>query len=446
MRSKAILVCCILFPAFAARGEELRAGAAASNITPLLDQPLAGYFYPRPAEGVHDDLLAKALVLDDGRSRVVLVACDTVSVDRGSVADARVRIEKQLGIPASHVLISATHSHTGPELTPAYLKTLGQRIADGVVTASGRMQPVRLFAAVEREASLPHYRRYRMTDGTVVTNPGFQNPKIVKPVGEIDAAVPVLYAITGNGAPLFTWVNYGMHLDTVGGTWISADYPYHMARALASVKGPDMLTVFTIGSAGNINHWDVSRPGPQRGNAEAQRLGEVLSSAVVRAYTHLTPVAPPRVHALSAQIRLPLRKVTPEQVEAARKLLAVEPPRDVDFTLDRVEATRIAGIADRKAEELTAEIQVMSIGSIAIVGIPGELFVELGREIQSKSPFANTVIVTLANDDIGYIPHRAAYEEGAYEPTSSPLVPGSGEQIVARALEMLKELKRQMDK
>ncbi len=135
--------------------------------------------------------------------------------------------------------------------------------------------------------------------------------------------------------------------------------------------------------------------------------------------------------------------MTAEEVAQAQKILAVPPPRDVDFTLERVNATRIAGIADRKGEDIAAELQVLALGPVALVGIPGELFVELGREIQEKSPFSNTIIVALANDDIGYIPTRAAFEQGGYEPTSSPIAPGGGERIVARAIELLNELKQQ---
>ena len=426
-----------------AQAPGLKIGTGTSVVTPFLEESMAGYYYPRSAEGVHDDLYAKAMVFDDGRAQMVWVASDTIHVTRPAVEEARRRIQKQLGIPASHILISAIHSHTGPEITPEYAMTLGHRIADAVVTAHGRMSAARLFVATEQEPSLPHYRRYLMKDGTVVTNPGFLNPGIVKPMGEIDPRVPVLFAEDDRGAPLATWVNYSMHLDTVGGTWISADYAYYLGRMLAKLKGPDMLTVFTIGAAGNINHWDVRRPGPQRGYGEAQRLGEVLGAAVVKAYAHMEPVEPPRIHALSGIVHLSTQKVTRDDVAQAKKVLAIPPEQGVDFTLERVKATRVMDVVNRKGEDLAAEVQILSVGAVAIVGIPGEFFVELGNEIQRKSPFANTFIVALANDNIGYIPTRAAFEQGAYEPTCAMMAPGGGERLVAKAIELLQELKRQ---
>jgi hypothetical protein len=421
----------------------LRIGAGSSVITPYLEQPMAGYYYPRAADGVHDDLHAKALVFEAGGEQIVLVACDTVDTSRGAVEEARKLIGKRLGIPAGHILISATHCHTGPVLTPDFEQTLSRRIADAVTTAAGRKTPARLFVTTEQEASLPHYRRYLMKDGTVRTNPGFLNPDIVKPMGEIDPRVGVLFAEGERGEPLLTWVNYAMHLDTVGGTWISSDYPFYLGRLLGRVKGPDMLTVFTIGAAGNINHWDVRRPGPQRGQQTAQRLGEVLGAAVVKAYTHLEAVTDVRLAARSARLRLPCRKVTAEDVASARKIVAVPPDPNVDFTLERVRAVRDLQIEKRRGEDIEAEIQVLAAGPVAFVGIPGELFVELGREIRQKSPFPYTFVVTLANDGLGYIPTREAYDQGAYEPTSTLFAPGSGEMIRDKAVELLRGLHQQ---
>lgn len=418
----------------------LRLGMGASVITPYLDQPMAGYYYPRTADGVHDDLHARALILDDGRAPVVLVACETIEMPRKVVDEARRRIEKQLAIPPGRILISATHCHTGPQMTADYEQMLARRIGDAVVTASGRKQAGRLFAAAEQEGSLPHYRRYLMKDGNVRTNPGFLNPDVVKPVGPIDPRVGVLFAEDEAGGPLLTWVNYAMHLDCVGGTLISADYPSFLARFLGRIKTPDMTTVFTNGAAGNINNWDVRRPGPQRGFDVSRRLGEVLGAAVVKAYTHLEPVSP-QLRAVSATLSLPPAPITTQEIAEARKILATPPPPNIDFTIDRVKATKVMGIHQLEGKNLEAEVQVISIGQVALVGIPGELFVELGLEIQKRSPFAHTFIIELANDTLGYIPTRQAFAQGSYEPTSSRFAPGAGEAMVEKAVELLKQLK-----
>lgn len=442
--SRSIALFVALAAAFTCAGQTetgaLKIGAGASVITPFLDAQMAGYFYPRAADGLHDDLFAKALFIDDGKNKVVLVACDLNAMPKAAATGAREQIKKRFGIPADRVMISATHSHTGPQLSPEYVSALSRRIADSVGTALGNARPARLSVGMEQESSLPHNRRYLMQDGTTVTNPGFLNPNVVKTQGPIDPRVPVIVAENENGQPFVTWINYSMHLDTVGGTWVSADYPYYTGRLLARVKNPDMLTIFTIGAAGNINHWDVRRPGPQRGNAEAQRIGEVLAGAVVKAYTRLAPLSKAAVRAVSAAVELPTPAVTADEVEEMRRVMATPPPPNVDFTLERVHAARTLAIAALAGQPIRTEIQVIAIGSVAFVGVPGELFVEFGLEIQQASPFAHTIIVELANDSIGYIPTRVAFEQGGYEPTTSRLLPSGGELITAKAIELLKRV------
>src|SRR5947208_15825841 len=107
----------VLFAGVAASAQEkkppvFRAGAALSNITPPLGSPIVGGFVPFPATHVHDELHARCLVLDDGKTKLVLVVCDLLGMDRLVSDDARHHIEKDLGIPPANVLISATHTRS----------------------------------------------------------------------------------------------------------------------------------------------------------------------------------------------------------------------------------------------------------------------------------------------------------------------------------------------
>lgn len=422
--------------------QDLKVGVGVTVINPFFDVPLAGYYYSRTPVGIHDDLHAKALILDNGHDQIVLVACDLVRLPRAAVEDARLRIQKALGIPPDHVLITATHSHTGPQMVPEYVESLGHWIADSVMMAQHSKQPARLLEAVEEEHSLPHNRRYLMKDGKVETNPGFLNPNIVKPVGPIDPRLPVLTAETPQGRRIMTWVNYSMHQDTVGGDWISADYSCYLSRMLSTFEGPDMTTIFTIGAAGDINHWDLHQPGPQRGFDTAKRLGEVLGADVLKAYTHLRPVDSNHIWATSSTLALPLQEITDSDVREAERILSVPPPPDVDFTLDRVWATKVMKIHDSKKSDINAEVQVLTFGQLAFVGVPGELFVEMGKQIIKESPFSDTFILEHANQDIGYIPTKEAFEQGAYEPTSAVFAPGGGERIMKEALALLNQCQR----
>src|SRR4051812_35896252 len=98
-------------PAFS---QGLRVGAAESVISPVPGTPMAGYYETRLSTGVHDDLHAKAIVIASGADRVALVACDLVGIPPGVIEEARTIIQGATRIPAGNVMISATHSHTGP--------------------------------------------------------------------------------------------------------------------------------------------------------------------------------------------------------------------------------------------------------------------------------------------------------------------------------------------
>ena len=271
-----LFVLCFGVPARA----ELKVGAAAVKITPPNGTPMAGYYNVRLSTGVHDDLWAKAIVLDVDGSRAALVSLDLITTSRDMVTAARAEIEESTGIPADRVMIGATHAHTGPvilskstrdgalggasESARAYNETLPGKIARAVKDAAAKLEPARAQAGIGSEMRLAFNRRFHMKDGSVGWNPGKLNPNIVRPAGPIDPDVGVLYFDSVAKKPLATYVNFAMHLDTVGGLDISADFPYTLARILADAKHPDMLTLFALGCCGNINHVDVTWTDPQK--------------------------------------------------------------------------------------------------------------------------------------------------------------------------------------
>ena len=152
---------------------------------------------------------------------------------------------------------------------------LAEGIAEAVRRAAGQLEAARIRAAEGSEPSLVFNRRFQMVDGTVGWNPGKRNPGIVRPAGPVDPRVAVITVDSPSGAAIATVVNYALHLDTVGGTELSADYPYTLARLVSGARGGG-VTLFQNGCAGNINHIDVSDPRPQKGHEEAARIGTVL--------------------------------------------------------------------------------------------------------------------------------------------------------------------------
>lgn len=449
----------ILFLAAAlAPAADLRAGRASVIITPPKGAPMAGYYYVRLNEGTHDDLHSKALVIasggDSAGSKAALVALDLASIPRDIVEEARKLIASSTGIPGDHVMISATHTHTGPELgarlkgvdaqtlqlAMSYRASLAGKIAESVRLANADLQFARLRAGIGHESSVSFIRRYKMKDGTIGWNPGKLNPNIMHPMSSIDPDLPVLYFESTEGKPLATYVNFANHLDTVGGMQYSADYPYTIGKVLGEVKGPEMLTMFTIGTAGNINHVDVRTKDPQKGNSEAARIGAILAGDVVKTWGRMEPIGAGPLHSRTEIVNVPIPPIAAGDLEKARAIVANYGKPGANKFYDQVYAFKVLDLEERHGKRLEAEVQVITLGDqVAWVGLPGEIFVELGKSIKIASPYPYTIIAELANGALGYVPDRKAYAEGAYEVISSRFAAGGGELLVDAARRMLNE-------
>jgi hypothetical protein len=241
-----------------------------------------------------------------------------------------------------------------------------------------------------------------------------------------------------NGTPRAVHVSHAIHLDTVGGTQYSADFPHTLSRLLAAAKSPELITMFAIGCAGNVNHIDVSMPERQSSPEEAARIGTILAGDVLKMWKLLTPVADPVLRFGSQRVALPLAELLPGDLEWATGVAASYGRKDAAPFIDLVKAHKILDVEGRKGQPLDAEVQVIALGrEIAWVGLPGEVFTELGMAIKQASPFRLTIVGGLANGNIGYIPDRKAYAEGAYEPISARCAVGSGERLVEAATDQL---------
>jgi hypothetical protein len=451
----------ILLVASSAPAGELKAGAAAVAITPPAGTPMAGYYSMRAAEGVHDDLYAKALVIEADGRRAALVALDLISTTRELVEEARRQIAKTTGVPGDAVMISATHAHTGPvlrsgtardammgadsDLSRRFNIELPGKIAEAVRLAESKLAPATVSVAHGRESSIAFNRRYHMKDGTVGWNPGKLNPKILKPAGTIDPDVPVVYVEATDRKPIATYVNYAVHLDNVGGARLSADMPATLARCLADFKGPGMVTLFTAGCCGDINHIDVNWAERQGGFENAARMGVILSGEVLRSWPRLERVKDGGLRTRSATVKLDLAPIGPEDVAKARAVVArLDAKSGKPTFLETVKAFQVLDVEARAGRPIEVEVQVIALGDeVAWVSLPGEIFVELGLAIKQDSPFKNTIIAELANGAIGYIPSRRAYAQGNYEVVSARCAEGSGERLVDAAVGLLEALHRE---
>jgi hypothetical protein len=371
------------------------------------------------------------------------------------------------------VLVHGTHNHSGPltrelgasglagENDEPYLAMLERQIAGAVQQALSDLQPCRLRLTLGEAPGIAFNRRFVMAEGPVRTNPGKGNPGIVEPAGPLDERVWTLCALPQAGAPdsappaarpLAVLVNFALHPAIAGGTEINGDFPTALEETLQALLGAPSPVVFANAPCGDINHVDVSHRRPQSGIAEARRVGTVLGASAGASACRLVAdwepdAAETTLRGASATVDLPLRRPSEAEIARARQVIASGTRMTMvpGAGLEVVEAHRVVALADHwTGTHHRTEVQALAIGDdLAIVGLPGEVFAELGLDLRARSPFRHTLVLGLANEAIGYVPTRRAYEEGGYEPASSRLQPGGGELLVDAALDLLARLRQQ---
>ncbi|HOA73758.1 MAG TPA: hypothetical protein PL151_03010 [Phycisphaerae bacterium] len=452
----------------AATAETLRAGAATSNITPWLGISMNGHFTDRKAVHVHDELHARALVLDDGRTRLALVACDSCVIHRDIFDEAKRLAEQATGIPAAHMLMCATHTHTGATCTaifssepdPAYQEFLIRRIADAVTRAAHNCAPARIGWGSGHKPDHLFNRRWYMKEGTIPANPfgettdrvrmnpPRQSPDLLEPAGPTDPQVGVLSVRSNEGRPLAVLANYGLHyIGDTGPAEISADYFGAFADRIQALLDADRLDppfvgILTNGASGDVNNINFRQPAVAgkpytRIRAVADDLaGEV--ARVIRAIDHRSRAA---LVVRQTEITLGVRRPNDADLERARSIIAAAEGRELKSP-EEVFANETIKLADYPST-VDVPLQVIRIGDAAIVAIPCEVFAEIGLEIKQKSPIKPTFVISLANGYNGYLPTPAQHALGGYETwraRSSYLEVDAAPKIVEQVLALLHSL------
>jgi neutral ceramidase len=444
----------------------LKAGWCAVDITPPVGTPLAGFAARKGvSEGIHDPLKARALVIErEGGETVALLTADVVGMPTAMARQVRERIATAIGITPDHVMVSASHTHSGPVLEPSldtiglasehYRATLADDIVGAAAAAARRREPVRLEVASGRIEGIGRNRRH--DDGLPV-----------------DPEVGLLSLLPSAG-PACRFVKYACHAVTLGpdNLLITADYPGYAMRFIERVMGPGTVAMFANGAAGDVNTGhsaDLSALGyfiPGRTFERAERLGTMLGAEVVRTAQTSEAESDPVVRAASREILLPA-KALPSIAEAtadlerkrkvldalSAKLGSAVPETDprlvkarVDELYARLLVLRVGQRADtgsgtEASKQIPVEIQGIRIGETALIGVPVELFVEIGLAVKAASPWKRTWVLGYTNGSMGYLPSREAYVEGGYEVVSSIFAPEAVTALEQAMIELASSLK-----
>jgi neutral ceramidase len=434
----------------------LTAGTSKVNITPKKGIELAGYpHFPRYNTGVHDPLFAGCIYLDDGRENMLIISMDLLFFSKKYVREVRKKINKETSIPVGNVFISVTHTHSGPwtsgridlealeeglDIDRNYLEQLKDKLVTLAVNASSNTFDASTSTGsviCGKERGIGGNRR--------------------DPEGPSDPRLWVIAIRDNAGILRAAMVKYALHPTVLheDNTLVTADYPGYI-REYLDKHFSNLNFLFLQGTSG-----DQSTRYFREGQDfdEAARIGYELGAATARILENMQFENNVVLKVLSKEIDIPL-KILPSEEEAAaivdktrvewERLKKEEAPylEVQNANLRNLGAEDTLGYARLKkknipisleVDELPAEIQVLGIGDTRIVGLPGEIFVEFGIDIQKRSPFEKTIVVELANGCLpGYVCTSEAIKEGGYEVGASMLSGGAGDVLVKNALELLK--------
>lgn len=453
-----------------AHAQVFKAGAAQSVITPPIGYSINGNFQDGKVRHVHDDTHAKAIVMDDGKTKLAIVVSDLCMVYKETLDKAKKRAHELTGIPVENMMMSATHTHSGgtacsvfqsdPE--PFYLDFLAERIADALVRANNNLVPAEIGWEKGYEPTQVHNRRWYMNTEEGMTNPfggvdkvrmnpGIKSPHLKEPAGPTDPEVYVVYLRSLTGEPIAVLANYSLHY--VGGTGpgeISADYFGMFGLRMKKLLGEGdphrpFVGIMSNGTSGDINNidWRSGSWRPPGVYAQMQRVANLVSDEAYKAiqkmnYRQWVPLA-----SAQKEISLRVRKPASAELKRAKDILA----KQTDQVLKERDAiyARETVLIDQYPDQVPLIIQAFRIGDLAISAIPCEVFVEIGLEIKEKSPFPSTFTISLANGYNGYLPTPKHHQLGGYETwraRSSYLETEASEKIKSTLFPLLEQLKK----
>ena len=402
----------------------LIAGVGRDHITPPVGVDLCGFGGRKgPSTDVHDDLRACALYLSDGSRELAIITADLIGLHHGEVAEIRADIQRQTGIPPQAVMIACSHTHGGPatkclnylgQHDEAYLAGLKRRLAGLAVSAKRSAQPAQAGAGRQQPVSIGTNRR-AVRDGRMVLG---ENP-----TGPTAPYADALCVDDLDGKPMARLFCHASHAVTLGGDnrLITGDWPGYAQRETERLTGGNCVAMFMQGCCGNIN----SHP---RGDFDiAAQHGRTMAEAALQAAAAAPRRSDPVLRAVSSPVELPLMPPPPlDEAEALYRRMQAEAEKAQEagsYGTKRMQAgiarwaAGILELAKAPPQERTVpfEVQALRVGDMAIVGLPGEVFVEYALNIDAASPFSITAVSAYTNGNIGYVPTAKAYDEGGYE-------------------------------
>jgi neutral ceramidase len=420
--------------AASAQNTSLRAGAAKVDVTP------AASALPKTYDGILDHIYSRAIVLQSGSASAALI-----TVDAGGAPDAvwkgvSEQVEKDLGIPARNVLLTATHTHSVPGQTgPDYIRKIVQSVKD----AKDRLAPARVgygtgvsYINVNRNIIDPKTRRWW-------EGPNYDGPS--------DKTVAVMKVESLTGEPIAVYYNYAMHGVTVGQLdLVSGDAPGTTSKYIEDSLDNKVVALWSSGAAGDQNPIyfqqtfdlrdirvkDYAKRGIDISNAMPPG-GQGLNKkdpAVIKLMDQQKQMIISMGQFLGEEVLHVMRGMdrTDSEVEIRGGVKTVSCPGRTRTNEGR------AGFEGtyKDAEPVEIKLGLLRIGDITIGAVNAEVFNPIAQRLKKESPYARTMMATLTNGMArsGYIPNDSAYGMETFEVLSSRLKPGCAESAIVNGI------------
>lgn len=446
----------------------MKIGFSRNDMTPQLGIELSGYYNVRKSDSVHDPLYMNTLVVDDEGKRAVVIVMDTLGCYHMDVADMWVRSAMEAsGAEYEACFICHTHTHTGPQFKsyrhPGYPENeqfVADVVKESVAAAVKDLAEVTDVQAGEMETQgIMFVRRMQMKDGHYQTWSSFLNPEILRPASKADETLRMV-KILREGREELVLINAQNHPDLIGGTSISADFP-GLLRRFFEIQHPGTKAIYYNGCEGQMTPVDyINDSIPHvKGFPRCAYYAEMLHGFCEELYKNLETVKYENGEAVldgkkaEAGLSYGIKttrceaKYYPERVEEAKHIIELhEAGRDDEISPEKrylrmgitAEAYHIVNLAENEIKYQDLPVRKVSFLGIAFVGMPGEPFCEIGREVRAASKYPVTSVCCQTHIVYGYYPDAAAFDQDGYEPRNSRLKKGVGENLIATAKELLK--------
>jgi hypothetical protein len=409
------------------------------------------------ANAVHDDLHARALVFDDGATRVAFVSVEVIAVSAEFSAVVRALVESATGIPAANVFLCATHTHCGP-VTMHHFFNQGQPLDEDYLAALRDAIVAAVWAAAED-------RKPRALKTGMVPCEGIAVNRRTSDGLPVDPYAGVLLVEELNGGPAAIAVIYACHTTVLGPNTLSItqDFPFYTLAKLKSVLGSETEALFFNGAEGDLSighKSDLSAVGVVdsfRTFETAERLGEKLADSVIAGFS-LLAYEEPAIDIASNSVALPLKTYGPlssmivasekalrgiDSEEASPEMLLKRQQalfaRIEEYYASLYEASEVSEPTEPKT--LAVEISAILLGGTVFLTLPGEIFIRVALAMRAASPFARTLFLGLTNNYIGYLPDEMSSATSGYEVIASRVPASAGKLLQDEAQVMLQQIK-----